>query len=246
MTSPLINATPETTYAWTLQAAGENAHKAHIKIVEYDQDRNVISGNHITGVGDGNFTWTPISFQYTPTPNATYIALQLWHGHETTQPLPNRIWLDDVQVTGYTPTDLDVVWMYSTDEPGETLQDIFKTDQAPAELIEYKKIDPTLYKATINASKPFMLSFAESYDPLWIARVNGDKINSIPLYSVINGFWIQETGLIDVTIEYTPQRWFYIGSAISLTTLAVSLAYLAAPHLRERGVTIKAIKERLT
>jgi len=246
ITSPLINATPDTTYAWSLQVAGENAHKAHIKIVEYDQDRNVITGKHVKGVGDGNFTWTPISFQYTPTPNATYIALQLWHGHETTQPLPNRVWLDDVKVTGYTPTDLDVVWMYSTDMPGETLQDIFTTDQAPAELIEYKKIDPTLYKATINASKPFMLSFAESYDPLWVARVNGDKINSIPLYSVINGFWIQETGLIHVTIEYTPQRWFYIGSAISLTTLAASLAYLATPHLRERGVTVKAIKKHLT
>ena len=86
-----------------------------------------------------------------------------------------------------------------------------------------------------------MLSFAQSYDPLWEARVNGHKITPTPLYSVINGFWIQETGLIEVTIEYTPQRWFYIGSTISITTLTASLIYLATPYLREKGITPKTI-----
>jgi len=241
VTTPLIPATPETTYTWSLQVAGENAHKAHIKILEYDENRKPLTATQVASIGDGNYAWTPVSIQYTPTPDAAHIALQIWHGHESTQPLPNRIWIDDVQVTDSQPTDLDVVWIYSTDKPGETLQDIFTVDQAPAQLIEYNKIDPTKYKATINASKPFMLSFAESYDPLWVARVNGQKITSTPLYSVINGFWIQETGLIDVTIEYTPQRWFYIGSAISITALTASLAYLATPYLREKGVTLKTI-----
>ena len=41
-----------------------------------------------------------------------------------------------------------------------------------------------------------MLSFAEAYDPLWEARVYKEgklveKVRSIPLYSVINGFWIK-------------------------------------------------------
>ena len=241
VTTPLIPAAPETTYTWSLQVAGENAHKAYIKILEYDENRKPLTATQVASIGDGNYAWTPVSIQYTPTPDAAHIALQLWHGHESTQPLPNRIWVDDVQVTDSQPTDLDVVWIYSTDKPGETLQDIFTADQAPAQLIEYNKIDPTKYEATINASKPFMLSFAESYDPLWVARVNGQKITSIPLYSVINGFWIQETGLIDVTIEYEPQRWFYIGSAISITALTASLAYLATPYLREKGITLKTI-----
>jgi len=234
--SPLIPTASETTYVWSLQMAGENVHKAHIKIVEYDQDKKPLTGKHVASVGDGNFTWTPISFQYTPTPNATYIALQLWHGHETTQPLPNRIWVDDVQVTGYQPSDLDVVWIYSTNEPTETLEDVFRVDEAPAEIIEYTKIDPTKYTAKVNATEPFMLSFAESYNPLWVAWVDGEKVSSIPLYSVINGFWINNTGTLEITIEYEPQRWFYMGSAISVTTLIACAIYLTHDWAKNKDV----------
>jgi hypothetical protein len=236
ITSPLITVTPNTKYTWSFHISGENAHKAHVKIVEYDQDKKPVTGQYMKGIGDGNFTWTPISFDYTPTQNATYIALQIWHGHETTQPLPNKLWLDEVQVTGYQPSDLDVVWIYSTNKPNETLEDIFNTDESPAKLLEYTKIDPTKYTAKINATKPFMLSFAESYDPLWVARVNGHKTRSIPLYSVINGFWIEETGPLDITIEYEPQRWFYMGSAISVTTLTACAIYLTYEWIKNKAI----------
>lgn len=58
-----------------------------------------------------------------------------------------------------------------------------------------------------------MPSFAEAYDPLWEARIYRDgklveKVKSIPLYSVINGFWINETGNLEIVIRYTPQDWF--------------------------------------
>jgi len=58
-----------------------------------------------------------------------------------------------------------------------------------------------------------MLSFAEAYDPLWEARVYKDgrkieTVKSIPLYSVINGFWINETGNLEIIIRYKPQDWF--------------------------------------
>ena len=54
-----------------------------------------------------------------------------------------------------------------------------------------------------------MLSFAEAYDPLWEARVCNDgklveKVRLIPLYSVINGFWINETGELEIIIRYAP------------------------------------------
>ena len=58
-----------------------------------------------------------------------------------------------------------------------------------------------------------MLSFAEAYDPLWEARVYKDgrkieTVKSIPLYSVINGFWINETGNLEIIIRYKSQDWF--------------------------------------
>jgi hypothetical protein len=119
---------------------------------------------------------------------------------------------------------LDVVWIYSTEKENETLEDIFTTNETPATILNYTKIDPTKYIVKVNAIKPYMLSFAESYDPLWIAYVdyNKDKSRSVPLYSVINGFWINKTGEYELIIEYEPQRWFYIGSIITIVSLFVS------------------------
>ena len=79
-----------------------------------------------------------------------------------------------------------------------------------------------------------MLVFTEAYDPLWVAYVNGEKINSIPLYGVINGFWINQTGQLTITIEYEPQRWFNLGCIISLTTLLACTTYLIITHIKQK------------
>jgi hypothetical protein len=104
-------------------------------------------------------------------------------------------------------------------------------------LLEYEKISPTKYITRINASKPFILSFAEPYDPLWIACVNGEKVQSTPIYSTINSFRINQTGHVEITIEYEAQKWFYVSSAISVTTMLACCMYLIhdwIKHLHER------------
>jgi hypothetical protein len=85
-----------------------------------------------------------------------------------------------------------------------------------------------------------MLSFAESYDPQWMATVyaSGERLeglNPIPLYELINGFWINQTGELDIMIEYVPQRWFFYGSIISLTTLIASVTYLTYSYTKKRA-----------
>ena len=72
-----------------------------------------------------------------------------------------------------------------------------------------------------------MLALAEAYDPLWVAKVNRKEYRSLPLYSVINGFWIKETGDLEITIEYKPQRWFYYGAGISAASFLGVLGYMA-------------------
>jgi len=134
---------------------------------------------------------------------------------------------------------LDVVWIYST-ETNQTLKQLFEVKEEPAEIINYTRIDPTLWKVKINSTKPFMLSFAESYDPLWEARVykNGEKVEtvkSIPLYSVINGFWINETGDLEIVIRYKPQDWFEMGLMISGLTFTGCIGYLFYDWRREKG-----------
>jgi hypothetical protein len=58
---------------------------------------------------------------------------------------------------------------------------------------------------------------------LWVATFDGEKVSSIPLYSVINGFSIDRTGDLTITIEYEPQRWFYYGLIITIFALVVSI-----------------------
>lgn len=135
---------------------------------------------------------------------------------------------------------LDVVWLYSTNSPNETLQDIFKTNENPATVQNYTKINPTLWKVKVNATKPFMLTFAESYDPLWEARVYKagklvEKVSPVPVYGVINGFWINQTGNLEIVLRYTPQDWFERGLIISLTTFILSIFYIFYDWRREKG-----------
>lgn len=125
---------------------------------------------------------------------------------------------------------LDVIWLYSTDK-NETLRDLFTVDDKPTEVVNYEKIDPTKYRIKVNATKPFMLSFSESFDPLWVAEAKTEdgklmQYNPIPLYSVINGFWINQTGEYTITIRYKPQYYFYIGLIISGLAFIGCLSYL--------------------
>lgn len=114
------------------------------------------------------------------------------------------------------------------------------TKENSAEVTGYKAIDPTKYIVNVNASHPYMLVFPEAYDPLWTAKVkeneHGETVEykSIPLYSIINGFWINKTGQYEVDVTYKPQEWFYIGAAISIATILGSLGYLI--YRRREGI----------
>ncbi len=90
----------------------------------------------------------------------------------------------------------------------------------------------------------------ESYDPLWTARIdsiNGkpaqETIRPVPLYSVINGFYVNQTGDLDITIEYEPQKWFYAGAAVSVVTLIASIGYLVYDWRRKKDEIIQIKKQ---
>jgi hypothetical protein len=132
-------------------------------------------------------------------------------------------------------TYVDVIWLYSA-EGEETIEDIFADGENSAQLIAYNKINPTKYRVSVNASDPFMLTFAEAYDPLWVAKVNGRECQSVPLNSVVNGFWIEDSGELEVTIEYKSQRWFYYGACLTLVSLVAVLGYLVWERMRGKNI----------
>ncbi len=123
---------------------------------------------------------------------------------------------------------LDNIWLY-TDNNNRTIKEILDIKyQMP---ITYERVDGTLWTAKVNNTKPFMLSFANVYDPLWEAKIYKDNIyidtvEPIPLYSVINGFWINNTGNLLIEIRFKPQDWFEIGITISAITFIIGIGFL--------------------
>jgi len=154
----------------------------------------------------------------------------------------NTYYLDkgtyDVKINSGSKTDLDSVLLYETGntksadriEYGENIRNLFSFSSPAAKLTEFKKIDPTKYILNIeNATRPYTVSLAEAYDPLWTAYIVSDenksnfRTNSHPLSGVVNGFNINKTGSYDLTLEYQPQNWFVQGLIVSVLSIILML-----------------------
>jgi hypothetical protein len=144
-----------------------------------------------------------------------------------------------LEITPLGVAKLDVVWLYST-ETDQTIDQLFSVDGKSAEIVSARKIDPTLWRVEVDAVKPFLLCFAEAYDPLWEARIykGGRRIKtvgSIPLYSIVNGFWIDEAGELEVEIRFKPQDWFEACLICSSTTFLLCVSLLIYDWVRKIG-----------
>ncbi|AIY89559.1 carbohydrate binding domain-containing protein [Geoglobus acetivorans] len=234
---------PGRDYLITTHMKYRNVKASHVKLEAYypEENRWRQLTPFIPGGKSGTSAWQKYSAIIKIPENATEIRVVLNAGWVLDEGKGEAItWFDDISVI---PLDeapkLDVVWLYST-ETNQTVEGLFEVKERPAEVVNYTKINPTLWKVKVNATKPFMLSFAEAYDPLWEARIYRDgvkvgTVKSIPLYSVINGFWINETGNLEIVIRYKPQDWFEIGLMISGLTFAGCIGYLFFDWRREKG-----------
>ena len=149
-------------------------------------------------------------------------------------------WFDNIRVIPLSKIPkLDVVLLYSIEE-AQTIDQLFKIKEVPVKIISYEKINPTLWEVKVNATKSFMLIFTEIFNPLWEARIYKDgklveRVRSVPVYGVINGFWINATGNLTIVIRYVPQDWFELGLKISSSTFALCILYLVWDWRRSRG-----------
>ena len=172
-------------------------------------------------------------------------AKWLWLSPNSTYPLKKGTYQLKIYSDGQ--ADLDSIVLYSvgndnsTNTNKENKNFVFNPKfSSPAQIADYKKINPTKHILKIeNATRPFMISFAEAYDPLWVAYSNDDnnpgnnfKTSSLPLYSVVNGFYINKTGNYTLTIEYQPQKWFIQGGTVSVVTAIIILIILVVGQER--------------
>ena len=238
--TPEVNVTPGKRYSAITHMKYKNVVESYISIDGYNKRAGEwIELMQVPSGQTGTSDWEEYRQMLTIPEDITKIRFVLNAGWINDQEVGNATtWFDDISV--YPVKDyLDVIWLYTT-RNNETINELFKTNETPASIMEYTKINPTKYEVKVNATEPFMLSFAEGYDPLWEARIykDGEKVEvvkSIPLYSVINGFWVDETGDLEIETRYKPQEWFEMGLWVSVTTFIGCIGYLFYDWRRGKG-----------
>jgi hypothetical protein len=159
--------------------------------------------------------------------NAYAISLEQF-GWTTLGPIDLSSGKHEIQVSGSSEdmAELDVLWLLKSGANANST-DAWTGGQAPARLLSMTEIDPTKYVIELDADAPFMLQFSDAYDPAWSASFLGQSAKSMRLFGVANGFWINATGRVTVTVFFQPQLWFYNGLAISSASLLLCVAAIS-------------------
>jgi hypothetical protein len=97
--------------------------------------------------------------------------------------------------------------------------------------VTFKQINSTKYEVSVEeATSPFILLFNSRYNPFWkLYELDGkqkiENQNHFMVDGYANAWKISETGNFSLTLEYSPQRLFLRGSAVSLIGLVVFGGY---------------------
>jgi len=100
--------------------------------------------------------------------------------------------------------------------------------------VSFNQESPTKYTVNLTSDRPFILIFAESYNPMWVAEIYKDNkivqvVRAQPFDSLINNFSIETTGNLTINIYFALQNIFEKALASSLATyiliVLISLQY---------------------
>ena len=140
-----------------------------------------------------------------------------------------------VGATGNVKLDMIAVVSTKGNIHVNSLEELFRGDSENPP-VSFERINPCKYKVHVNAETPFILVFSDAYHSSWKAFLkNGTEIPSTNLYHTVNGFFINETGELDITIYFTGQELVDLGYKISVTTFSVIVVLLVLPkNLIER------------
>jgi hypothetical protein len=115
---------------------------------------------------------------------------------------------------------------HTLNQPENALDSLLTETEKSDLNLEIMSQSPTHYMLRVNSTRPFLLVFTETYDPLWKIKIDGSTFaNPMQVYYFLNGFAIDESGQHIIELEYTPQTWFNIGVVATVITLLVFLGY---------------------
>jgi len=148
-------------------------------------------------------------------------------------PLSFDVGEQEIEFKAVGNVDLDTLIIYSlkSDENFLSLDNLFDAYVTPPN-ITYEMINPCKYVIHIDGNGPFILIFSESHHPLWKAYIDNVENSPFIAYSIINGYYIQESGNFDIILHFTAQDSADLGlkiSCITFTSLVIVAVLLSKP-----------------
>lgn len=90
------------------------------------------------------------------------------------------------------------------------------------EKIPYQEVSPIFYEINLTNKKPSWLVFSDHFDHLW--EIDSKQMNiTYPLYSMINGFWIDKEEDGYFSLNYKVQKLVNIGIIVSIISTIILL-----------------------
>lgn len=178
---------------------------------------------------DNNNPWSKFSYVYNPTKGTTSVSLKF-------SPASYGIYGASFELKNFT-----VIKSFT---PLVVLSRTVSVINRNTPDVRFQRINPTKYVVRIeHASDPYILSFQEAYNGGWKAYVaDSNSFSNSSLFSGIflkpfsekdhfkingyaNAWFIKQKGDYNIIVEYYPQRFFYVGIAISIATLCSYMAF---------------------
>lgn len=94
-----------------------------------------------------------------------------------------------------------------------------------ANSLQYQIINPTKYSLDLQNSEPTWVVFSDHYNQDWVIK-NSQNSQSYPLYSMINGFWVDNPSSNNLTVEYKPQKIISLTLILSIISGIVILGII--------------------
>ncbi len=219
-----IPVNPGTTYTVTFEAYSQYTNTIATFIDFNDSDESIHTTMPIQ-----KKTWSTVSLNIQVPHNKQSVQLYLYSGLPQSQSSETEY--KNVQIVEY-PSIYDTVALYRQAKQNFSLP--------PDTKATIEKISPIAYKVHLDrVPSEFLLQFKEAFNSGWHIYPQATYAWYTPLISrasksshyqangSTNAWWIRQEELCntanctDFLIVFTPQRWFYIGSAVTLVFLII-------------------------
>jgi hypothetical protein len=98
--------------------------------------------------------------------------------------------------------------------------------------VNFEKVGLYKYKIKIKTDGPFWLVFSESYNPNWQLKLDGKKYGPEITNNFAQVYRIDQSGQLEGTLYYTPQRLLIFGYIISILSLLGCLFLIILPRFK--------------